>query len=136
MAALSLRGAKDPARAARALEVRSHAIAEYFTSEVLDQQPPEVARFMLDTSILSELTAGACAAITGRQDAAALLRSSDAASLFLVPLDEDRTSFRYHHLVHQLLRAELRARDWTGERHFSCGPPSGSSRWAIPSPRT
>ena len=116
MAALSLRGAKDPARAARALEVRSHAIAEYFTSEVLDQQPPEVARFMLDTSILSELTAGACAAITGRQDAAALLRSIDAASLFLVPLDEDRTSFRYHHLVRQLLRAELRARDWTGEK--------------------
>ncbi len=116
MAALSLRGVTDPARAGRALEVRSHAIAEYFTSEVLDQQPPEVARFMLDTSILGELTADACAAVTGRQDAAALLRSIDAASLFLVPLDEDRTSFRYHHLVRQLLRAELRARDRTREQ--------------------
>jgi LuxR family transcriptional regulator, maltose regulon positive regulatory protein len=116
MAALSLRGVTDPARAARALEVRSHEIAEYFTAEVLDQQPPEVARFMLDTSILGELTAGACAAVTGRQDAAALLRSIDAASLFLVPLDEDRTSFRYHHLVRQLLRAELRARDRTREQ--------------------
>ena len=116
MAALSLRGATDPARAGRALEVRSHEIAEYFTSEVLDQQPPEVARFMLDTSILGELTADACAAVTGRQDAAALLRSIDAASLFLVPLDEDRTSFRYHHLVRQLLRAELRARDRTREQ--------------------
>ena len=116
MAALSLRGATDPARAARALEVRSHEIAEYFTSEVLDHQPPEVARFMLDTSILSELTADACAAVTGRPDAAALLRTIDAASLFLVPLDEDRTSFRYHHLVRQLLRAELRARDRTREQ--------------------
>ena len=116
MAALSLRGVSDPARAGRALEVRSHEIAEYFTSEVLDQQPPEVARFMLDTSILGELTADACAAVTGRQDAAALLRSIDAASLFLVPLDEDRTSFRYHHLVRQLLRAELRARDRTREQ--------------------
>jgi LuxR family transcriptional regulator, maltose regulon positive regulatory protein len=116
MAALSLRGVTDPARAGRALEVRSHEIAEYFTSEVLDQQPPEVARFMLDTSILGELTADACAAVTGRQDAAALLRSIDAASLFLVPLDEDRTSFRYHHLVRQLLRAELRARDRTREQ--------------------
>ncbi len=116
MAALSLRGATDPARAARALEVRSHEIAEYFTSEVLDQQPPEVARFMLDTSILGELTADACAAVTGRQDAATLLRTIDAASLFLVALDEDRTTFRYHHLVRQLLRAELRARDRTREQ--------------------
>ena len=111
MAALSLRGATDPARAARALDVRSHAIAEYFISEVLEQQPPEVARFMLDTSVLGELTADACAAVTGRQDAAALLRGIDAADLFLVALDDERTSFRYHHLVHQVLRAELRARD-------------------------
>jgi LuxR family transcriptional regulator, maltose regulon positive regulatory protein len=116
MAALSLRGATNPARAARALEIHSHEIAEYFASEVLDQQPPAVAWFMLDTSILGELTADACAAVTGRQDAAALLRRIDAASLFLVALDEDRTSFRYHHLVRQLLRAELRARDRAREQ--------------------
>ena len=84
MAALSLRGAEDPARAARALEVRGHAIAEYFVAEVLDQQPPEVAQFMLDTSVLEELTAEACAAVTGRTDAAVLLRDIDAANLFLV----------------------------------------------------
>ena len=111
MAALSLRGSSDPARAVRALEVRSHAIAEYFVSEVLEQQPPEVAQFMLDTSVLGELTAGACTAVSGRQDAAALLRSLDTASLFLVALDDERTSFRYHHLVGQVLRTELRARD-------------------------
>ncbi|HEY1323516.1 MAG TPA: hypothetical protein VGF32_24875, partial [Streptosporangiaceae bacterium] len=116
MAALSLRSARDPARAARALDVRSHAIAEYFISEVLDQQPPEIAGFMLETSILGELTAEACAAVTGRQDAAALLRAIDAAHLFLVALDEERTSFRYHHLARQLLRAELRARDRAREQ--------------------
>ena len=116
MAALSLRGASDPVRAARALEVRSHAIAEYFIAEVLNQQPPEVARFMLDTSVLGELTADACAAVTGRQDAAALLRSIDAASLFLVALDDERTTFRYHHLAREMLRAELRARDQAREQ--------------------
>ena len=116
MAALSLRGGTDPARAGRALEIRSHEIAEYFAAEVLDQQPPELARFMLDTSVLGELTADACAAVTGRQDTAALLRSIDRASLFLVPLDENRTVFRYHHLVRQLLHAELRARDRTREQ--------------------
>ena len=111
MAALSLRGTTDPVRAARALEIRSHAIAEYFVSEVLDYQSPEIVRFMLDTSILWELTADACAAVTARQDAAALLHRIDAASLFLVPLDDEQTSFRYHHLVRRVLRAELRARD-------------------------
>ena len=136
MAALSLRGTTDPARAARALDIRSHAIAEYFISEVLEQQPPEIARFMLDTSVLGELTAGACAAVTGRQDAAALLRSIDAANLFLVALDDERTSFRYHHLVHQVLRAELRARDRArASRRSSCGRPNGSSRPGTPGAR-
>ncbi|HEY7263608.1 MAG TPA: hypothetical protein VH589_19240 [Trebonia sp.] len=116
MAALSLRGTTDPARVARALEVRSHAIADYFIAEVLNQQPPEAAQFMLDTSVLDELTAGACAALTGRQDSAAVLRHIDAASLFLVAADEEHSSFRYHHLVRQLLRAELRARDRAREQ--------------------
>jgi len=111
MAALSLRGTTDPVRAARALEVRTHTIAEYFVSEVLDQQPPEIVWFMLDTSVLGELTADACAAVTARPDAAVLLHSIDVANLFLVAIDDERTSFRYHHLVRRVLRAELKARD-------------------------
>jgi LuxR family transcriptional regulator, maltose regulon positive regulatory protein len=116
MAALSLRGTRDPMRAARALDIRSHTIADYFVSEVLEQQPPEVVQFMLETSILSVLTEAACAAVTGRQDASALLRAIDAANLFVVPLDNDRTSFRYHHLVHRVLRAELRDKGRERER--------------------
>lgn len=116
MLASSLHGATDPARAAHALDIRGPVIAEYFVDEVLDRQPPEVARFMLDTSVLDELTAPACAAATARQDAAALLRAVDAAGLFLVPLDRQRTRFRYHHLVHQALREELHARDPARER--------------------
>ena len=111
MAALTLRGTKDPVQGARALDVRSHAIADYFIGEVLEQQPPEVARFMLETSVLEELTAESCAAVTGGPDAAALLRSMEAASLFIVALDNDRTTYRYHHLVRDVLRAELRATD-------------------------
>jgi LuxR family transcriptional regulator, maltose regulon positive regulatory protein len=117
MAALSLRRTTDPARLARVLEVRSQDTADYFISEVLEQQPPELAQFMLDTSILTGvLTADACAAVTGRQDAAALLRGIDTAHLFLAALDDDRTSFRYHRLVRQVLRAELRARDRVREQ--------------------
>jgi LuxR family transcriptional regulator, maltose regulon positive regulatory protein len=117
MAALSLRGPADPARLARVLEVRGQAIADYFVSEVLDQQPPELAQFMLDISVLTgALTADACAAVTGRRDAAALLRGIGAAHLFLVALDDERTSFRYHRLVRQVLRMELRARDRAREQ--------------------
>jgi LuxR family transcriptional regulator, maltose regulon positive regulatory protein len=118
MAALSLRGAADQPRVARALEVRSHAIAEYFVDEVLAQQPPDVAQFMLDTSVLGELTGSACEAVTGRPDAAALLRRIDAANLFLVALDDERTSFRYHRLVRQVLRAELRATNAAHEQEL------------------
>ena len=111
MAALSLRGAADPGRVARALQVRSHTIADYFIAEVLDQQPPEVVQFMLDTSILGELTPAACAAVTGRHDTAAMLRRIDTAHLFLIALDDEQETFRYHRLVRQVLHAELRARD-------------------------
>ena len=116
MAALSLQETRDPARMVRELDVRSHAITEYFVSEVLDQQLPEVAQFMLETSVLGRLSADACEAVTGRQDTAALLRRIDAANLFLVALDDSRTCFRYHHLVRRVLRAELRARDPARER--------------------
>jgi LuxR family transcriptional regulator, maltose regulon positive regulatory protein len=111
MAALTLRGATDPAQVARALNVQGHTMADYFVEEVLQQQPPEVARFMLETSVLDELTPDACAAVTGRQDAATLLRGLEVANLFVVALDDDRASYRYHHLVRDVLRAVLHATD-------------------------
>jgi LuxR family maltose regulon positive regulatory protein len=116
MAALSLRGTTDRTRLERALEVRGQAIAEYFVSEVLEQQSAVLAEFMLDTSVLGVLTAEGCAAVSGRQDAAALLRAVEAAHLFLVALDDERTSFRYHRLVRRILRAELHARDRAREQ--------------------
>jgi LuxR family transcriptional regulator, maltose regulon positive regulatory protein len=117
MAALSLRGTTDPERLARVLEIRGQAIADYFISEVLDQQPPELVQFMLDTSILAGvLTVDVCAAVTRRQDAATLLHAVETAHLFLVALDDERTGFRYHQLVRRVLRAELRARDRAREQ--------------------
>ena len=86
--------------------------ARTWIAEVLEQQTPEVARFMLGTSLLGSLTAAPCAAVTRRPDAAALLRSLNAANLFLVTNHDERTSFRYHHLVRRMLRAQLR-----GGRH-------------------
>ena len=117
MAALSLRASRDPAQVAQALDVPNETIAAYFISEVLEQQQPEVAQFMLDTSILGTLAADICDAVTGGHGAAAMLRRIGTAHLFLVALDDGRT-FRYHHLVRQVLHAELRARDRTWERQL------------------
>ena len=118
MAALSIRRANDPGQLGRALDLRSHDIPDYFISEVLDRLPADVAQFMLDTSVLCDLTAPACTAVTGKQDSAALLRTLYSAGLFLVPLDKERTSFRYHHLIREVLHAELRARDRAREREL------------------
>jgi LuxR family maltose regulon positive regulatory protein len=115
MAALALRGASDPIRVARSIDVRHHELAEYFVSEVLEQQPADIAQFMLDISVLDHLTADAAEALTGRTDAAFLLRHLDTENLFLVALDDERETYRYHHLVRRVLHAELRARDRTRE---------------------
>jgi ATP/maltotriose-dependent transcriptional regulator MalT len=55
----------DPAPLARAPRLRSQGIADHFIAQVLDQQPPEAAPFMLDTSVLSELSADTCAVTAG-----------------------------------------------------------------------
>jgi LuxR family maltose regulon positive regulatory protein len=116
MSALALRACHSPSEAARALDLRSLDIAEYFVSEVLDEQSSDLATFMLESSVLGELTTECCAAVTMRQDAGALLRDIEAAHLFLVALDDERTRFRFHRLVRDVLRAELRMRDRAREQ--------------------
>jgi LuxR family maltose regulon positive regulatory protein len=86
-------------------------LADYLTGEVLAQQPDDVTDFLLATSVLRELDARACRAITGHADAHERLRDIEARGLFLIPLDHERGRYRYHHLFARLLQAELRARD-------------------------
>jgi LuxR family transcriptional regulator, maltose regulon positive regulatory protein len=86
-------------------------LSDYLTAEVLEQQPEDVTDFLLATSVLRDLDARACRAITGQVDAHERLRDIEARGLFLVPLDRERRRYRYHHLFAQLLQAELRLRD-------------------------
>jgi LuxR family maltose regulon positive regulatory protein len=69
-----------------------------------------VTGFLLHTCVLQELTASLCAALTGGSDADAALRELERSNLFVVPLDQDRLAWRYHHLFAQHLRAELARR--------------------------
>ena len=91
---------------AGAARSRRH-VFEYLAEEVLAHQPTDVQDFLLDTSVLERLSAGLCAAVTGRPDSAALLAHLDAADLFLTALDPERRWYRYHHLFAEFLRTRL-----------------------------
>lgn len=108
LAALSLRGRDDPAEFIAAFSGTHRHILDYLAEEVLDRQPDEDRRFLLQTAVLERLTADLCAALTGRADSQATLERLDRENLFLIPLDEERGWYRYHHLFAEFLRNRLR----------------------------
>ncbi len=83
------------------------AIADYLLGEVLERQPADLQRFLLETSILDELTAPLCAAVTGRDDSGAVLTRLARENLFVSALDDRDERYRYHHLFADLLRSRL-----------------------------
>jgi LuxR family transcriptional regulator, maltose regulon positive regulatory protein len=86
-------------------------VLDYLVEEVLDRQPDAVREFVLDTSVLDQLTGGLCDALTGRSDGQTVLETLERENLFVVPLDDHRRWYRYHHLFADALRARLAARD-------------------------
>jgi LuxR family maltose regulon positive regulatory protein len=111
MAALSMQDETDPHHFVAAFSGDDHHIADYLVEEVLQRQLVEVQRFLLQTSILDRLNAPLCDAITGRRDSRAMLNTLERANLFILPLDNRREWFRYHHLFAELLRQRLRETD-------------------------
>src|SRR5262245_1659981 len=89
----------------------SRHVADFLSEDVLARQPEDVTTFLLHTCILDELTAPRCNALTGRSDADEMLRALERSNLFVVPLDEERRAYRYHHLFAEYLRAELARRE-------------------------
>lgn len=89
----------------------SHRIVlDYLVEEVLDRQPDHVRGFLLDTSVLDALTGELGDALTGRADGRDVLELLERENVFVVPLDEERRWFRYHHLFADALRSRLTAR--------------------------
>jgi ATP/maltotriose-dependent transcriptional regulator MalT len=109
LAGLSLRGRADPAGFAAAFSGSNRFVLDYLGDEVLDGQPGQVREFLLETSVLERLSGQLCDAVTGRADSQAMLQDIERAGLFLMPLDEVRGWWRYHHLFADLLRARLQA---------------------------
>lgn len=108
LAALSLHGTSDVAGMVGSFSGSHRFILDYLTEEVLTRQPEPVQTFLLETSVLGMLSGPLCDAVTGRADGQEMLEAIERANLFLVPLDDVRGCWRYHHLFADLLRARLR----------------------------
>ncbi|MFN8519429.1 MAG: LuxR C-terminal-related transcriptional regulator [Chloroflexota bacterium] len=108
LAALSLRGRPDASAYIAGFSGDDRHIVDYLVDEVLQRQDPEVREFLLDTSILDRLCGPLCDAVTGRVDGQETLQRLERANLFLIPLDDRRQWYRYHHLFADVLRTRLR----------------------------
>jgi LuxR family transcriptional regulator, maltose regulon positive regulatory protein len=140
LAGLSMRGRDDVAGFIAGFAGDDRYIVDYLVEEVLQRQPGEVRSFLLQTSILSRLNGSLCDAVVGQPVGKAMLEVLDRGNLFLVPLDDRRHWYRYHHLFADVLRARLldeqpdrvtglhrRASDWYGRN----GDPSEAIRHAL-----
>ncbi|MFP4346117.1 MAG: LuxR C-terminal-related transcriptional regulator [Anaerolineales bacterium] len=115
LAALSLQGRRDVRDFVRAFTGSHRYVLDYLVEEVIQRESEEVQTFLLRTAILNRLCAPLCEALEGlpegeHDDAQEMLEYLEQANLFLVPLDEERRWYRYHHLFGDLLRARARTR--------------------------
>ena len=107
LAGLSMQRQDDLARFINAFAGDDQYIVDYLVEEVLNQQPEETKNFLLLTSILQRMSGPLCNMLTGREDGQALLETLERANLFIVPLDNKREWYRYHHLFAELLQNRL-----------------------------
>jgi LuxR family maltose regulon positive regulatory protein len=111
LAGLSMRGRSDVAGFIAGFAGDDRYIVDYLVEEVLQRQTGDVRTFLLDTSILSRMNAQLCDAVTERESGREMLESLDRANLFIVPLDDRRHWYRYHHLFGDVLRVRLHNED-------------------------
>ncbi len=107
LAALSMQGRDDLAGFVAGFDGNDRYIVDYLVEEVLQSQQQEVRAFLLKTSILSRMNAALGDAVTGHGNSRAMLEALDRGNLFLVPLDDRRHWYRYHHLFAEVLQARL-----------------------------
>jgi LuxR family transcriptional regulator, maltose regulon positive regulatory protein len=107
LAALSMQGRGDIAGFIASFAGDDRYIVDYLAEEVLQRQPEHVRSFLLQTSILDRLSGPLCDAVTRQAGGKAMLEALDRGNLFLVPLDDRRRWYRYHHLFADVLRARL-----------------------------
>ena len=113
LAALSMQGCKDVSGFITAFRGSHHYIVDYLADEVLKRQDEQTRSFLLQTSILSRMCAGLCNSLVeiGADehplDGQRMLETLEKRNLFIIPLDEERRWYRYHHLFADALNRRL-----------------------------
>ena len=107
LAALSMRGRQDAAGFIQAFAGDHRYIVDYLVEEVLQRQPEDVRSFLLQSSILERLNGPLCDAVTGQAAGKARLEALQRRNFFLIPLDDRRHWYRYHHLFADVLHMHL-----------------------------
>ena len=109
LAALSLQSNQDAPRFIRAFAGDHRYIVDYLVEEVLQRLPEAVRSFLLQTAMLDRLCGSLCDAVTGQEQGQAQLEALERGNFFMIPLDDRRQWYRYHHLFGEVLAAHLRA---------------------------
>jgi LuxR family transcriptional regulator, maltose regulon positive regulatory protein len=119
LAAISMQGREDVSGFIASFTGDARYVLDYLVEEVLERQPARIRTFLLETSILDRLSGPLCDAVTTLGGGRAMLDALDRANLFLIPLDDRRQWYRYHHLFADVLRARLldEQADHVGDLH-------------------
>src|SRR5215204_1391291 len=107
LAALSMRERKDVSGFIRSFSGGHRDVFDFLAEEVLERQNEQVQAFLLETSVLFSLSGPLCDALTGRNDGQHMLERLERENLLVVPLDDERVWYRYHHLFAEFLRGRL-----------------------------
>ncbi|MBI9046269.1 MAG: hypothetical protein JEZ06_17375 [Anaerolineaceae bacterium] len=108
LAALSMQGLDDNAGFIQSFTGSNRMILDFLIEEVLTQQSKDIQAFLLQTAILNRLNGSLCDALTEQEDGQAKLEMLERTNLFIVPLDDERRWYRYHHLFADLLRQRFK----------------------------
>lgn len=119
LTALSIRATEDIAGFIRNLNGDNRYIMDYLMEEVLKIQTDDIKEFLLQTSILEQMSAPLCNAVLNRNDSQQILELLEKNNMFVIPFDDERKWYRYHHLFADLLKQRLKSggRDSYSELH-------------------
>ena len=107
LAAISLKQSGNIPESIEQFNGHHQHISDYLLEEVFSQLPFQLRDFLLETSILQRLNASICEAVTGRANSQEQLEKIERLNLFIIPLDEQRGWYRYHHLLSDFLQQLL-----------------------------
>ncbi len=110
LTALSMQGREDISEFIQDLKGDNRYIMDYLMEEVLKIQTDDINEFLLQTSILEQMSAPLCNAVLNRNDSQLILETLEKNNMFVIPLDAERTWYRYHHLFAELLKQRLHLR--------------------------